>query len=77
VIFSEEDFLVAQCLEHDICVQADTIEKLQKRFEATLCLEGEDLPNIAQAPGHFFDLWDKATKKIKTKDAFTEMRMAA
>jgi hypothetical protein len=76
VIFREEELLVAQCLEHDICVQGDTMEKLKMRFEATLLLEGEDLETIAKAPDRFFDLWDKA-ESIKTDDAFTEMRMAA
>jgi hypothetical protein len=76
VVFREEDLYVAQCLEHDICVQADSLPKLQKRFEATLRLEGDDLDLIDPAPPRFHDLWASA-EALESEDAQTEMRLAA
>jgi hypothetical protein len=76
VVFREEDVYVAQCLEHDICVQADSLPKLQKRFEATLRLEGDDLDSIDPAPLRFHDLWVSA-EALESEDVHTEMRLAA
>ncbi len=58
-----DEVWVAQCLEHDICVQATSIEKLQARIERAVvsnCILGLELdgrPNLdrlAPAPSKFF-----------------------
>ncbi|GBF56452.1 hypothetical protein PbB2_00108 [Candidatus Phycosocius bacilliformis] len=76
VVFREEEVFVAQCLEHDICVQADSLPKLQERFEATLILEGKGLEAIDPAPARFHEIWTNAVA-LESRDACTEMRMAA
>jgi len=62
LVSKEEGVLVAQCLEHDISVQAPDFETLQKRFTATIQAEAEcgDLEDIPAAPALYFDLWDRA-----------------
>jgi hypothetical protein len=62
VIFKEGESWIAQALEHDICVQAQSLEDLYDFFE--VAVEGEaaelgGLERIPQAPKYFFDLWDK------------------
>lgn len=66
---------VAQCLEHDIAVQAPNMETLQRRFEATVLLEG-DLSRIDAAPEPFHKLWDEALE-LQSRVQNAEMRLAA
>ncbi len=69
---------VAQCLEHDIAVQAKDMDTLRTRFEATLMCEISDgnLDSIPPAPEEFFDIWDAAEKMEGDFDN-AEMRLAA
>jgi hypothetical protein len=76
LIFKQEDLYVAQCLEHDIAVQADDITTLKKRFETAMCCEGDDLANIEPAPQSFFDSWDAACT-LGSEIPGTQMRLAA
>ena len=78
VIHTEEAF-VAQCLEHDISVQADDLSSLQKRFEDAVAFEaqlGDGIDAIPAAPAHFFNLWDRA-RELGGAPKNTEMRLAA
>jgi hypothetical protein len=63
IVFKDDDNTwVAQGLEHDICVQASSLDDLQVRFEVAVRLESEEaggLGRIGRAPDHFFDLWEK------------------
>jgi hypothetical protein len=62
LLFKEEGFWVAQGLEHDICVQAETLEDLQINFEVAVRLESEEaggLKRIAAAPPYFQERWSK------------------
>lgn len=76
LIFKQEDMYVAQCLEHDIAVQADDITTLQKRFETAMFCESDELANIEPAPQSFFDSWD-AAYTLGGDIPGTEMRLAA
>lgn len=68
VVFEDAGSLIAQCLEHDICVSAEDEETLKRRFatvfvaEWNLTLErhGEPLACIDPAPQEFHDMWDEA-----------------
>jgi hypothetical protein len=67
VAFSECDQWIAQCLEHDVCVQAPDLDTLQERMEVALHAEDETLraagkggiDALPRAPEHFFRMWDK------------------
>ena len=74
VVFQEDGFWVAQCLEHDIGAQAPSLDELQKRFELTVKAEimrtleatGAPLRGIDPAPRYFHDLWDRCRDSLKT-----------
>ena len=78
LVWGEEDVFVAQCLEHDISVQAPDIETLQRRFEATVAAEGGmgDLESIPPAPEVFQAKWDAAIEMVSSVNN-AEMRLAA
>ncbi len=76
LVSREEDMFVAQCLEHDISVQAPDIETLQRRFEATLAAEAGVIASIPPAPEHFHALWSEAGEMVAQFDN-SEMRLAA
>jgi hypothetical protein len=76
LIFNTEGAWVAQCLEHDVSVQAESIDVLQRRFEDAMCCESEHFDTIGAAPKHFFDQWD-AARALSGAPENTEMRLAA
>ena len=59
VISKEDDMFVAQCLEHDISVQAPDIATLEQRLQETIAFEAADgdLQNVPAAPEEFHHLW--------------------
>ena len=67
VAFREGDYWIAQCLEHDICVQAPDVETLQGRLNITLLAEDitqrkygkGGIETLPPAPEHFFHMWEK------------------
>jgi hypothetical protein len=73
VVFREEDLYVAQCLEHDISVQAQDLNALMDRLDLALEAEcalsaersGGTLEHIAPAPNYFHALWDKGSLAIR------------
>lgn len=76
LITNTEGAWVAQCLEHDICVQADTIDALQKRFETVMFCERDSLASIDAAPAEFFEQWD-AAHELSAHFENVETRLAA
>lgn len=70
VVFQEGAFLVAQCLEYDIAVQAPSFGELRPRFEKTmvahmmLAIEHGDQPfeKLAPAPDLYWEMFEKAEK---------------
>jgi hypothetical protein len=65
VTFKEGDIWVAQCLEHDVCVQAGDLDSLRTRMEMAIQAESP-LEKLPQAPAHFFELWDRKSDFQKT-----------
>ena len=57
VIYVEEGCFIAQCLEHDICVQALNMDDLFARLARTFWLERENMANIGPAPQSVLDKW--------------------
>lgn len=63
IISNEGGVWVAQCLEYDICVQADDLNEIPARFEVAMRIESDlhkgNLASIGKAPKHFFDQWER------------------
>lgn len=78
VIQEEGGMFAAQCLEYDICTQADSIETLKGRLCAQIEIErmvslnhtGEEFGGIAPAPEFFHSLWEHATE-LDDGDSFS------
>lgn len=82
IIYRDHGLWLAQALEHDICVQADSLDDLYGRFEVSVRLERVDgkLDHIAPAPAHFQRMWDKKAGSYKpdaSNDDHYEMALAA
>lgn len=82
IIYQDHGVWLAQALEHDICVQADSLDDLYGRFQVAVRLECVDgkLDHIAPAPEHFQRMWDKKAGSYKpaaANDDYYEMALAA
>jgi len=78
VTFMEGDIWVAQCLEHDVCVQASDLDTLRSRME--VAIQAEPLADLPEAPAHFFGLWDRKSgfqKHGKSDGVEYEMALCA
>lgn len=67
IVFKRGEHWLAQGLEHDICAQATSLDKLFARFDLTVSLESEldgGLERIKPAPEQFFDMWDQRQSKV-------------
>lgn len=78
VVSKEEDMFVAQCLEHDISVQAPDMATLQRRLAAVLLTEMADggLDHIEAAPEEYHQRWNDGLALESNVDN-TEFRLAA
>jgi len=76
LVIHVEDAFIAQCLEHDISVQATDLDTLQRRFETAVQLEHENLAEIDEAPAEFFRQWELA-RELGGAPENTQMRLAA
>ena len=76
IVFKQEDMYVAQCLDHDVSVQASDMATLQERFEDTVMCEGPGLDALPPAPEVFQKLWTDGLG-LESKLDNTEMRLAA
>ena len=71
VLFWDGDAVVAQALEHDICAQGKDLDEAQSNFMLALDLDrrmgmkltGKPFGDIGPAPRHFFDMWEKRSRK--------------
>ncbi len=77
VVYKDEGIWVAQCLEHDVSVQADDLGTLKSRLDAALIAEAEQLESIGAAPKFFFDLWEKRSTFKSTGPENSVMAIAA
>ena len=65
VIKSHHRDFTGQCLEHDFCVQGDTLDKLKAAFEAMLYKQLEisvtrglkPLAHLPKSPKHFYEMY--------------------
>jgi len=72
VMFQDSGKWVAQCLEHDIGVQADNVDDLYGRLEVVLRLQSKEsvavghapLADVPAAPATYFDMWDRRPKGV-------------
>lgn len=72
LIIRDGGWLIFQCLEHDICVQAMTMPDLEQAITRTLeaqvalDLDRGDPPfaNIPPAPHRFFDIYERIARKV-------------
>lgn len=77
VVYGEEGQWIAQCLEHDICVQGRDHKTLEKRLQNTLWLElayakrigKTGLDHLPTAPKHFHEMWKEAQGGGYTKQS--------
>lgn len=79
VAFKEGDIWVAQCLEHDVCVQAADLDTVRARMEVAIEAE-KPLGRLPKAPARFFELWDKKSgfnKSGKSDGVDYEMALCA
>lgn len=69
VAFQDGNKWIAQCLEVDVCVQADDLETLRNRMalalqltrEESLRLTGSAFAGINPAPEQYQDMWNERT----------------
>jgi hypothetical protein len=80
IIQREGEFLVAQCLEHDICAQGSNMTELMDRLTLTVELEcderGGTLDDIAPAPEEYHKMWGDAFL-FEQRQSNYQMAMAA
>lgn len=59
LVYKDDDLLVAQCLEKDICVQGKNMDALLTSLIRTVKLEKsiDNFGKIGLAPKRFFDDW--------------------
>ncbi len=71
IVYKDGDAWIAQGLEHDICVQAATLDDLYGRFEVAMRLEDDEsggLQRVPEAPRHYFDLWERRSGNFLPKN---------
>lgn len=61
VVFQEAELWVAQCLDHDVCVQGPDLDTVRSRMHIALKAEPA-LTNLPKAPEHFFKLWERKSE---------------
>lgn len=65
IVFQDDDLWLAQGIEHDICVQAETLPAVFARFELAVNAEAKEggLDRIAPAPDAFHKMWERRASK--------------
>lgn len=66
IVFPEGNYLVAQCLEHDIAAQGTNMQELREAFAQTffghikLAIDHNQKPfaNLGKAPSRYWKLWE-------------------
>lgn len=69
VVYEEDGFFIAQCLEYDICTQAGDRATLRERMECLIRLESEEMARRGQeldpAPERSHKMWDEGSHTYK------------
>lgn len=76
LVFQSEDWMVAQCLEHDIAAQAKTLKALTHAFQEVLAahvsMDLEDgitpLSKIPPAPGKYHQMYSDALEVLSRNE---------
>lgn len=69
VVFSDGDYLIAQCVERDICTQGLGLPQLKERLVDLVALEAQgDINLIAPAPAEFHEMWEAAGEGAEAID---------
>lgn len=78
VIFKEDGLYIAQCLDYDICAQAETITDLQSNMDHLIELELGEMKESNQeldpAPERFHNMWEE---NLRLSASSNEYRMIA
>ena len=69
IVFDDGGLFVAQCLDHDIVAQAESLDEALDRLELTIEAEiamraSSDLNGIPRAPNYYQELWKNPSLKI-------------
>ena len=72
VVFQEEGYWIAQCIEYDIGAQGKTYRDMAEHFALALTLElgestnrhGEPFAGIDPAPAYFQRLWEQRSSTL-------------
>lgn len=69
VVYEEDGHFIAQCLEYDICTQAEDRETLRERMNCLMDIEMREMQETGQpidpAPQRFHDMWDSGDPSYK------------
>ena len=73
VVFQEDGYWVAQCIEYDIGAQGKTFRDMAMHFALTLGLDldeslnrhGEPFAGIDPAPAYFEKMWEQRASTLK------------
>lgn len=57
LVFKEDDLFVAQCLEHDVCVQSQILGDLGNLIQHQMDFHGEKFYKFPPAPEEYQDAW--------------------
>ena len=77
ITYREGDSWIAQCVDYDICAQANDMKTLMRRFDATVTCDyeqslaagGEPFAGIPPAPKEIVALWEECNPKFEA-DSF-------
>jgi len=75
IFYQDHGVWLAQGLEHDICVQADTLDDLYGRFEVAVRLESENgkLDHLPVAPDYYQRMWDRKSGSFSPEHGNNDM----
>ena len=63
VVYKEDEKFIAQCVDFDICTQADDVESLKARMDCLIEMEmgyaSESGQPVDPAPERFHNMWDQ------------------
>lgn len=60
VVYEEDGIYVAQCLEHDICTQANDRTILRERMDHLIQIELDGGQSLDPAPERFHKMWPES-----------------
>lgn len=78
VVYKEDNIFIAQCVNYDICAQAETVDELQSNMECLIELEMNDSnQELDPAPERFHNMWEENQRLSTISTNSNEYRMIA